>query len=563
MRLFSFLYSKFTAVGLTAVWLMTLSSFADLATVHLLNGKSSTIELVAMNRGVIEGKVNSRPDTPVQQFLRSQIDYIDFPTTEAWREAESAFESGKFDEAIALYRAVIADPAAHFFPMPGNFVSLAQVRILESHRSRMVPEDVAKQAQVVREQFLNLPPSYREVGSLVEAWKAVSAKDWEKVIGALEAFYPPTPESHFLKGVALESLGQNEEAMQEYAGAYVLNFGGVSNLTKQALKRSAQLLIKINNKDRAAELQAQVKLYRDLFGGGALWKGAPEWVVKLAEAELDSLKTEVEGDFEKPESSMAEGAVVVSSGAAATIVPLEDRDWLLPNEVRHRFLILGTDPDAAKPVLTGGVVEEENGFRFDGSGSASLGGVNGAADVWRLHLQFIPDATDGAVLVMNEGKVGITVKLVSGEVIFDLSPSQGEKKTWKLGSAPAGKTANLNFLLQASGDVTLIYNKETTKGSIGKRAFRLEGKPNLVFGDVKSGRDGKETPAEGGIIPFKGLISLVVLGSGKTYQEIQSDEKLTFGGKVLFLFPPDPKPAAEPTAPPAKKPAPEPPKEKE
>ncbi len=537
---------KACAPGALVLVLMLQSAIADLVTVHLLDGKSHTVELVSVNRGVLQGKVNTSSDTPVQQFLRSQISYIDFPTTEEWRTAEAAYESGKFEKAISLYRVVISDPAAHFFPMPGNFVSLAQVRILDCHRGRMVPADIAKQAQVVREQFLNLPPSYRVVNPIVTAWKAVSEKNWGKVIESLEEFSPPTPESYFLKGVALEALGKSEEAMQEYAGAYVLNFGGVSNLTKEALKRSAELLIKVNNKDRAAELQAQVKIYRDLFGNGKLWKGAPEWVVKLSEAELNSLVTDVDGSFEKPESAMGSGGTVVeSSGGEATLPSIDDRTWVLPHEVEHRFQIFGNDPSKNSPVLTGGAIEETGGVRFDGTGMVKLSGINGGGNVWRLFVQFTPDASDGAVLDFNDGRAGLSLFLADGELILRLVPIRRGKKVMKLGSVPPGTSGNFSLVIGGGGEVKATLNKKLTESQLAKNSFRLGGRPTLFIGDIKP--DGKEVSAEGAgsIIPFKGLISLVTLGSGKAFQEIQSDEKLALGGKSLRLFPPDPEAAAK------------------
>lgn len=571
MRLFFVQFFKASLPGLFAMALTLQSATADLVTVHLLDGKSHTVELVSVNRGILQGKVNTRSDTPLQQFLRSKIAYVDFPTTEDWRAAEAAFESGKFEEAIPLYRVVISDPAAHFYPMPGNFVSLAQVRILDCHRGRMEPFDIAKQAQVVREQFLNLPPAFREVSPVVAAWKRVSEKDWEKVMGALEGFSPPTPESFFLKGVALEALGKNEEAMQEYAGAYVLNFGGASNLTKEALKRSALLLIKVDNKDRAPELQAQVKIYRDLFGNGKLWKGAPEWVTKLAEAELNALETDVDGSFEKPESAMGGGGTVVDSNVGAvTVPPIADRDWVLPNEVEHRFQIFRNDPAKSPPVLTGGAIEEGGGIRFDGSGLVKLNGINGAENVWRLVVQFTPEASDGAVLDFNDGRAGLRLFLVGEELLLHLSPIRGGKKEMNLGRVPPGKTGNLSLVIRGDGAVKATLNRKVTEDKITKSTFRLKGRPTLFIGDIKPGGKGGDARTKGSLIPFKGLVSLVILGSDADYQKILVAEKFAFRGKRLLLFSPDPKPAAEapaeaipaekaapPTGPEATKPEPE------
>ncbi|MDA7922139.1 hypothetical protein N9B21_00800 [Verrucomicrobiales bacterium] len=541
-------FVHFFRLGVAGVFAMTLmfqSAKADLVTVHLLDGKSHTVELVFVNRGVLEGKVNTRSDTSIQQYVRSQIAHVDFPTTEAWRAAEAAFESGKFVEAIQLYRAVIADPATHFYPMPGNFVSLAQVRILACHRGRMKPADIAKQSQVVREQFLNLPPEFRKISPVVAAWKRISEKDWDKVIEALEGFSPPTPESFFLMGVALEALGRNEEAMQEYAGAYVLNFGGTSDLTKEALKRSAKLLIKVDNKDRAAELQAQVKIYRDLFGAGKLWEGAPEWVTKLAEAELNALETEVDGSFEKPESAMAAGGTVVDSGGGEAILPpIEERDWVLPNEVEHRFQIFGNDPVKNPPALAGGAIEEDGGIRFDGTGRVSLAGINGGANVMRLFVQFTPEESEGVVLDFNDGSAALRLNLADGELVLSLSPIRGGKKVMKLGPVPPGTLGSLSLTIRGDGEVKALLNKTPVDDKIVQGGLRLKGRSTLFIGNIKpSGKEGAED-AKSGIVPFKGLISLVTLGSGASFQEIVAAEKFALKGKTLRFFSPPP-----PTAP--------------
>ncbi len=551
---------KVCAPGILVPALMLQSAAADLVTVHLLDGKSHTVELVSVNRGVLQGKVNTSSDTPVQQFLRSQISYVDFPTTEEWRTAEAAYESGRFDEAVSHYRIVIADPMAHFYPMPGNFVSLAQVRILDCHRGRMVPADISKQAQVVREQFLNLPPSYRIVNPVVTAWKAVSEKNWGKVIESLEEYSPPTPESYFLKGVALEALGKSEEAMQEYAGAYVLNFGGVSNLTKEALKRSAELLIKVNNRDRAAELQAQVKIYRDLFGGGQLWEGAPDWVVKLSEAELNALVTDVEGDFEKPESAMEGGGTVVESNATdATLPPLSEREWMLPHEFEHRFFVMGKDI-AANPVkLVGGAIETEKGIRFDGAGSAKLGGVETGSTIVKFRIKFVPEAVDGVLLDLRKGAAGFGLYLAAGEMILEWTPvRRGTAKEWPVAKVTPGQEVRAIFHYIGNGEIKGWVNDEPVSLQAGKRTdLGLKGINILSIGDISDTAKQKSAAKGGRYLPFKGLIEHVSIGTGRTAQEVRSDEMLTLGGKIMRFSPPPP---ATPEPVPPEKPAPAKPK---
>ena len=92
---------------------------AELATMHLRDGRSLTVELMQVDRGQIQWKVSASV-TQVQQTLRSQIDYVDFTPTTEWEAAEAAFQSGKLNEAINLYTTVLNAPASQFYPMPGH-----------------------------------------------------------------------------------------------------------------------------------------------------------------------------------------------------------------------------------------------------------------------------------------------------------------------------------------------------------------------------------------------------------------------------------------------------------
>ncbi|MEN8715978.1 MAG: hypothetical protein ABF384_13790, partial [Verrucomicrobiales bacterium] len=146
---------------------------ADLATIYLKDGQARTVELVSAERGQVRWR-SSAAAKEEQATLRSQIDFVAFPTTGAWREAEDAFESGRIPQAVTKYRLVIADQLAHFYPVPGNFVSLAQERLLRCFRRQMDVAAIAKQAELVRGEFLNLPPELRVVPPEVEAWKALA-----------------------------------------------------------------------------------------------------------------------------------------------------------------------------------------------------------------------------------------------------------------------------------------------------------------------------------------------------------------------------------------------------
>ncbi|MEM6280451.1 MAG: hypothetical protein AAF733_13295, partial [Verrucomicrobiota bacterium] len=123
---------------------------ADLATVYFKDGKVATVEFVGVDRASLLWK-RSATDRDIHKTMRSEVDKVNFPTTEAWRKAEAARESGRLGEALRYYEEVIADPAGNYFPFPGNFVSLSKERILQCYRLQLSAAKIAEQAKVVRE----------------------------------------------------------------------------------------------------------------------------------------------------------------------------------------------------------------------------------------------------------------------------------------------------------------------------------------------------------------------------------------------------------------------------
>ncbi|MEM9018689.1 MAG: hypothetical protein AAGC68_16895, partial [Verrucomicrobiota bacterium] len=186
---------------------------ADLATVYLKDGRAITVELA----GVDPGQLRWTPTTgssEVQTFFRNEIKSVDFPTTPSWRAAESAFESGRLNEADKLYEEVIADPVSNYHPIPGNFVSLSKLRLLELRRLEMEPKAIGKAFSRLRSDFLGLAPELRVEDPVVLAWIAASKEQWEKVLSLLEPVSVRDPETSYLRGRALEETGKGELAIQ-------------------------------------------------------------------------------------------------------------------------------------------------------------------------------------------------------------------------------------------------------------------------------------------------------------------------------------------------------------
>ena len=501
---------------------------ADLATIYLKDGQARTVELVSAERGQVRWR-SSAAATEEQATLRSQIDFVAFPTTGAWREAEDAFESGRIPQAVTKYRLVIADQLAHFYPVPGNFVSLAQERLLRCFRRQMDVAAIAKQAELVRGEFLNLPPELRVVPPEVEAWKALAKGESEKVLAALAEVENPTPETFYLRGRGHEASGKTEDAIQAYAGTYVLNFGGPLNYTRDALQRSASLLNQLADSDRKAELQAQVKIYRDLFGAGKLWGDAPETLVALADGKIESIGG-AEGDMEKP-GSKSGGVVASTSGGSVTAGALEDRDYILPEELPEMIFAIGS---AAK--VTGGK-KEADGYVFDGTGvRVGVGPINANHPAMNIRVRFRPDAENGVIVDANTSRGGFGVYLKKGELFFAWDTNKGKLHVWNIGKAPVGETTNLLIGSSKSGSLNIVLGREKRTEKAEAGGLALGGALSIILGDTGEGKN--NGAADGGDHPpFKGTITHFSISSGETDNEFKEKEIEKFGKRIALLPP--------------------------
>jgi hypothetical protein len=524
----------------------------DLATIYLKNGQARTVELESADRGQVQWRA-SASSGEVQSTLRSQIEYVNFPTTEIWRDAEDAFESGDLGTAITKYQLVIADKASHYYPIPGNYVSLAQERLLRCYRIRMNAAAVAKQAQVVREEFLNLPPEFRKFDPAVTGWVALAKKDWAGVMEALKQVEQPGPEVFYLRGRALEETGKKQEAIQEYAGAYVLNFGGSVALTQAALQRSASLLASLGDRDRSEELKAQVKLYRDLFGDGKLWEGASENLLQLADAEIKALGS-AEGNMEKPDSgpATAAGTVAEESGAVAALPPADQRNYFLVSELEKRVFITRSDEPSGEPVLQGGVVEKDYGYEFNGTGGGlRIGSVDASKPVWMMRVIFNPATSDAVILDLNDGtKGGVGLYLREGTLTFVWFPKGAKRELLSLGKVQEGTLQTVWILVEGDGKVIAVVNGERTDHKVKGGGVKLGGKMVLSVGYAGTGPTDAATALGGNFTPFKGTLQHASIATATSVVEIQEREVELYSKAIRLIPPqseeePEEKPAAE------------------
>ncbi len=533
--------------GVIVVGFVCSECLADFATVHLADGKSVTVELIAVDRGQVQWQPPSSAGQ-VQSFLRSQIDHVDFPTTPEWREAEEVFESGKIDEAIEKYRVVIADAANQYYPMPGNFASLAKLRIMDCYRLQMDATAIAKQAAVVRDEFSDLPPENRVLEPVVLAWIAFSNEKWEGVLSELEQADPPGPEVFLLNGMALEELGRDEEAVQIYAGGYVMNFGGSINLTRAALQRSSALLAKMGNDDRTLELKAQVKIYRDLYGKGSLWDGAPEWLTQLADGEIETLG-EIDGEMEVIEVGPGGGTVVEKSAVAVMLLPLDERDWTLPSEHEKKIHIISGNKKADRSIdYLGGSEFKGDHVWFDGTGGGlRAGGFDGAALDYKLVVKFRSESPDGVIYERRGGtdfNSGFGLYLVGGKAKFFWFPKEAEKpNVLDLGVITVGEPTIISLRINPVG-VVRAYGALFPGGFTGQVAKEgLKMGPDMVISVGDHRPDDQNPPSEVWLrsTPFHGAIEYLAFTSSLSSPETSELEKERFGGKIMKMSPPPPK----------------------
>lgn len=515
---------------------------AELATIYFKDGEASTVELVSVDSAQVRWK-SSPTANDEQTTMRSQIDHVVFPTTGKWDDAEEARQGGELGDAIRLYEEVIKDPVSHYFPIPGNFASLAKERLLQCYRLQMRAERIAAQAKVVREEFLSLPPELRRVEPETAAWVAIADNNWEKASEAISEVETPTAETFFLKGRALEALGKKEEAVTEYAGAYVLNFGGSVLLTQTAIQRSSNLLSEIGDRERRAELQAQVKIYRDLYGNGSLWKDAPEALASLAEVEIKPLG-EAESEMTKPEAPAEKmtGPVVTESATVATLAATEDRDYFLPEELPDKFFVIGVGNGNEKITPNGGVTKEADSYRFDGKGGfLRLEPFTADTPFLQIRLQFETAAPDGVLVHTEYPRLGgMTLYLKGGELLVDRRLRRGKVETAVLGTIPQNELVSLAVVFRPNGTRNTIIGYTANEDTYTAGGLKIPQIKHINIGSTgKLDQNGKTI--SGAMIPgFNGVIHHFSAGTGNGYQEVMEKTIARFGKGVRLLPPATP-----------------------
>lgn len=245
--------------------------------VYLKNGQKLEGEVAGSDATKLQWKVPGAA-AGSRTIPYSDIIWVDFPDSAAWREALTLFYSNQYQEAAEKLTAIsISRGKDSFYPAPGNFSTLADRRLLDCYRRLILPAEIPNVQQ--RIEWDKLPPDERDAQVVIDLWGAIGSSEWDRALeiaGQLDKELAPghaaLAEVAYLRGRALEAKGQKGDAVFAYADIIGPFPGANRLLAKDALKRSAAMLD--GDAERGAELKALVHIYAKSFGNGQLWTEA-------------------------------------------------------------------------------------------------------------------------------------------------------------------------------------------------------------------------------------------------------------------------------------------------
>ncbi|MDF1753344.1 MAG: hypothetical protein P1U89_11250 [Verrucomicrobiales bacterium] len=278
------------------------------ATVHRNDGLVRSVQIRTANNNGIMWTGRGAPNP---EFMpHDEIAYVDFAEPDLWEEANNDYYQGDYTKAIAAFSSIANNAYAHFHPTPGNYASLARLRLIECYRETGNAKAIVETAAKL--QGGSLPKAYRARMEVVEAWAELGKGKWNEALQKAESISanPIAPDRNdlgFIKAIALEKTGKTNEAIIAYGTAFTVDFGGSRLLAKRALQNAILLLINQNNPDRETELHSLVHTYAKVYNKGSLWDGAPAKAVELLERKLDLPEIKAKPK-EKPAAAESETA---------------------------------------------------------------------------------------------------------------------------------------------------------------------------------------------------------------------------------------------------------------
>ena len=256
--------------------------------VMLVNGQIEFVNVISANATGItwaHSGVSNPRHMPHQQIAR-----IEFPEPGNWQIAESLYHKGEWEKAIAEFTTISNDGAANFYPAPGNYTSLARMRIIDCYREMGKYPEITKVVSTFRPESL---PVFRRHGyRIAECWAELGKGNWDATLEKVNAVGlkgtdPGSGELGFIRGVIWERKANPKEAILAYASAYSLDFGSQPGTAKRALEASMRILESLGDENRRHELQAMVHTYARTFNKGKLHAAAPTSATELLGEKID------------------------------------------------------------------------------------------------------------------------------------------------------------------------------------------------------------------------------------------------------------------------------------
>ena len=274
---------KFQILACAMGLLFAPTLWAEQVKIMLSNGETTFVELVSISeRGIMWTGIDS--EIPPRMMGYDKISHIEFPTPDGWQQANYEFERGNYPKAIPIFLGIANNKSAHYHPAPGNYSSLALLRIIDCFREVGQAEKIVALSEKL--DVTTLPPAIQPQLELVACWTALGKGDWEDALTKVRAISASPLETGavdrgYIKGVALENLGETEEAIMAYAEVYTMEFGSRGDLPLKALQKATDLLENLRNENRSEELRALVHTYAHVFNQGSLWEEAGPQAQKL------------------------------------------------------------------------------------------------------------------------------------------------------------------------------------------------------------------------------------------------------------------------------------------
>ena len=241
-------------------------------TIHMKDGRKISGKVGLGTTGTV---VWSRPGSSATVPIKiGEVSHVEFTPPPSFSDAMDEFEAGNHRAAAAAF-ARLADQRSrgNFYPVPGNFASLSQARLLDCYH-RM--EDWPKLRRYEENmEWDKVPPEDRTAAPIMAMWSGIGAEDWDKALAAsLKAAAIPeyTGEAAFGRALAHGGKGDTDAAVLAFAECFGPYPGLDRNLAGRAMEEAARILGK--DEERQPEMKSLIHTYTQLYGNGRLWENA-------------------------------------------------------------------------------------------------------------------------------------------------------------------------------------------------------------------------------------------------------------------------------------------------